>query len=75
MLNVEFKLEDALAVSREEGREEGLEEGLERGREEGLEKGLERGLEKGAKELAALIKKGYSVDEALELISKKKNQD
>jgi hypothetical protein len=47
MLNVEFKLEDALAVRFEEGREEG------------------------AKELAALIQKGYSVDEALNFISKK----
>jgi type II secretory pathway component PulF len=51
MLNVEFKLEDALAVRFEEGRGEGWEEC--------------------ARELAELIGKGYSVNEALGLISKR----
>jgi predicted transposase YdaD len=59
MLNVEFKMEDALAVRYEEGLEKGLEEGLE------------KGWEKGARALAELIEKGYSVNEALELLSKK----
>jgi nucleoside-diphosphate-sugar epimerase len=42
MLNVEFKLEDALAVRFEEGLEEGIEKGLEKGLKEGVEKGLKK---------------------------------
>ena len=49
MLMMEWKLEDALVVEREEGREEGLqkgrEEGLQKGREQGLQKGREQGRE------------------------------
>jgi predicted transposase YdaD len=40
MLNVEFNLEDALAVRYEEGYEDGLEEGREEGRKKGLEEWL-----------------------------------
>lgn len=49
MLMTEWKLEEAIAVEREEGLEEGLKKGLEQGLEKGLEKGLEQGLEKGEK--------------------------
>jgi len=40
MLTTEFKMEDAIAVWKEEGFEEGFEEGREEGREEGKEQGV-----------------------------------
>ena len=43
MLTVEFKMEEAVQVWREEGREEGRAEGREEGREEGIEEGFEKG--------------------------------
>jgi type II secretory pathway component PulF len=70
-----LNLEDALAVRFEEGREEGMEEGMEKGMEKGMEEGMEKGMEKGVRELADLIQKGYSLNDALKLISKEKNRD
>jgi hypothetical protein len=55
MLMMEWKLEDALVVEREEGREEGL--------ERGLEQGLERGREEGRNIVLELIRQGYSVEQ------------
>jgi hypothetical protein len=56
MLNAEITLEDVLAIRYEEGHEDGM----------------EKGMEKGARRLAELIQKGYSVDDALKLISSEK---
>ena len=43
-------------------------EAMEEGIEIGFERGIERGIERGANELAALIKNGMSVDEALSFL-------
>ena len=50
MLNVEWNLEDALQIEREEGREEGLQEGRKEGLQKGLQEGLQKGLQDGRKE-------------------------
>jgi hypothetical protein len=47
MLQQEWKLEEALEVSREEGVALGIEQGIERGIEQGIEQGIERGIEQG----------------------------
>ena len=52
MLTTEFKMEDAIAVWKEEGFEEGLEKGLERGRTDTALK---------------LLLKGYPESEIIEL--------
>ena len=54
MLTTEFRMEDAIAVWKEEGREEGLEEG----REEGIKK------------LAKLLQEGIPLEAALEKVRK-----
>jgi flagellar biosynthesis/type III secretory pathway protein FliH len=56
MLNAEITLEDVLAIRYEEGHEDGM----------------EKGMEIGARRLAELIQEGYSVDDALKLISSDK---
>jgi hypothetical protein len=60
MLNADFGLSDMLTLKFEEGREEGREEGLE------------KGWEKCARAVAELIGKGYSVNEALGVVSDKR---
>jgi hypothetical protein len=49
MLTLEFKMEEAVEVWKEEGREEGREEGME----EGMEKGKEKGKEEVARSMLA----------------------
>jgi predicted transposase/invertase (TIGR01784 family) len=53
MLTVEFKLEEAVEVWKEEAREEGMEEGMEKGMEKGREEGREETREEVAKNLLA----------------------
>jgi hypothetical protein len=60
MLLTEWNWDDAKAVWREEALEEGLERGLERG--------LEEGENKKARELLALIDKGYSAEQLREVL-------
>ena len=63
MLYTEFKLEDAIAVAREEGKEDGIEEGMERGIEKGIEKGIERGRSNEKMEIARnLLAEGMTPD-------------
>jgi hypothetical protein len=50
MLSVEFNLEDAIKVWKEEGFEDGVEKGIMVGREEGREEGIEVGIERGREE-------------------------
>jgi len=67
MLTMEFDINVAEKIWREEG----LEEGLEKGREEGLEKGREEGLEKGREEeKEKIIKNLLSLGVNVEQIAK-----
>jgi predicted transposase/invertase (TIGR01784 family) len=61
MLNMEFKLEDALAVRFEEGLEEGLEKGIEKGLEKGKFEVARSMLAEGFP--AEIIKKCTGIDE------------
>ena len=74
MLTTEFRMEDAIAVWKEEGREEGREEGIKKGREEGIVKGREEGIvkgrEEGIKKLTKLLQEGIPLDAALEKAKK-----
>jgi len=78
MLTTEFKMEDAIAVWKEEGFAEGLEKGIEKGLEEGLEKGIEKGLEEGREEGEArvfkLLELGYPLDKVKEILRKEREK-
>ena len=67
MLNVEWNLDDAKRIWKEEAREEGLEEGIKEGLEKGLKKGLEKGEIKKAMEMAKkMMLKNKPIDEIIE---------
>jgi len=59
MLTLDWNLNDALAVAREEGREDGIEEGREEGREEERDYVLD------------LLNQGLSVEEIRERLEQK----
>jgi predicted transposase/invertase (TIGR01784 family) len=63
--NLEETKEQAREEGRAEGREEGREEGRAEGREEGRAEGKIEGMAEGIKNLAALLKSGISLDEAM----------
>ena len=64
MLNIEWNLEEALQVEREEGREEGLQEG----REEGLQEGRKEGIDIGIKKSVQSLSKFFPADQIAQML-------
>jgi predicted transposase/invertase (TIGR01784 family) len=72
MLTLEFDLDIAKKIWREEALEEGMEKGMEKGIEKGIEKGMEKGIEKGIEKgliLTAkkLLSRNVPLDEVVEI--------
>jgi predicted transposase/invertase (TIGR01784 family) len=68
MLTLEFKMEEAVKVWKEEGREEGIEEGFEKGIETGRAEGEARGRAEGKFEVArTMLDRKMSVSDIIDI--------